>query len=194
MSHHRDDTAWLKRGNQRSAVARVLIKPMIGSEILAAAREFAPCIQLRDVWHLLREMSARDLVRCLNPRLITGRLHVLTERGRATVREAFGITTPVPPANIDWRKYSWVIRAKARRLTLATLGELERKSSRPQTATAIFKRLPSANAMGLNKVIRAVKELVKSRLVRPAGKIGNRVGKRYGLTPMGRRILEHLKR
>jgi len=108
----------LQRGRQRAAVARVLRKPMTGTEICSAARVFNSHIQLRDVWHLLRQMKRRGLVQCYNPRLVTGRLYLLTPKGRVAVKEAFSISIPQPPANIDWRKYSRVVRAKVRRLTL----------------------------------------------------------------------------
>ncbi|HEV2354367.1 MAG TPA: hypothetical protein VGR89_08995, partial [Puia sp.] len=80
MLRQRDDTAWLERGSQRAAVARVLRKPMTGTEICAAARAFNSHIQLRDVWHLLRQMKRHALVQCFNPRLVTGRLYLLTPR------------------------------------------------------------------------------------------------------------------
>ena len=132
MSQTRDDTAWLQRGRQRAAVARVLRKPMTGTEICAAARVFNSHIQLRDVWHLLRQMERRGLVQCYNPRLVTGRLYLLTPRGRAAIQKAFAISVSKPPSNIDWRKYSQVARAKIRRLTLISLGRLEEKTGRPR--------------------------------------------------------------
>jgi len=191
MSHTRDDTAWLRRGTQRAAVARVLRKPMTGTEICAAARGFNSHIQLRDVWHLLRQMERRGLVQCLNPRLVTGRLYLLTARGRAAVKEAFSISIPRPPANIDWRKYSWVARAKIRRLTLVSLGRLEEKTGSPQTVTAICKHLE--RSVLLNIVIRAIKDLLKLGLFQPVGVTEERQWKLYRLTRMGRRVLSQLQ-
>jgi len=66
MSLSNEHSDWLKRGTQRTAVARVLRKPMTASEICAAAREFAPRLQLRDVWFLMRQMAERGLARPLN--------------------------------------------------------------------------------------------------------------------------------
>ena len=67
MSHERDDTSWLNRGRQRQAVALAMRKPMTSKEICATARVRTPRLQLRDVWHLLKEMQARGLVICYNP-------------------------------------------------------------------------------------------------------------------------------
>jgi len=194
MSHERDDTEWLKRGRQRAAAAQTLKKPMIGTEICAAARALAPRLQLRDVWHLLKQMQQRDLVLCLTPRLVTGRLYCLTTKGRSAVQEAFGISITEPPSNIDWQKYSWVVRAKTRRLTLIGLGQLEEKTGEPQTATALRKRLISEHGVGLNPVIRSLKDLLRLGLVQQAGATQKRRCTLYTLTPAGKRILAQLQR
>jgi DNA-binding PadR family transcriptional regulator len=193
MSLTRNDVPWLKRGSQRAAIAQALRKPMTGTEICAIARTCNPRIQLRDVWHLLRQMQEREMVYCINPRLVTGRLYALTERGRDEVHAAFGVVIAVPPENVDWRKYSWVVRAKIRRLVLAALEELEVKTHAAQTATAIRKFLRTENAVGLNPVIRAIKDLVKLGLVQQDGVTDERSCKLYRLTKMGRRIRHQIQ-
>jgi hypothetical protein len=194
MSHERDDTNWLKRGKQRQAVALALRKPMTSKEIYVVARVHIPSLQLRDVWQLLREMQARGLVTCHNPRLVTGRLYELSARGRTAVAVAFGVEIPIPQANIDWRKYSWVVRAKVRRLTLLGLAELEARIGESQTATAVRKHLRTEHPVGLNPVARALKELLRLGLIREAGVTRKRCCKLYQLTSAGRRIVEQLKR
>ena len=194
MSHQRDDAEWLKRGRQRAAVARKLKKPMTGTEICAAARALTPHIQLRDVWHLLREMQQRELVLCLTPRLVTGRLYCVTTKGRSAIQEAFGVSLPEPPSNIEWRKYSRVVRAKIRRLTLLGLGQLEDKADEPQTATAVRKRLLSEQGVGLNPIIRSLKDLLRLGLVHQAGVTKKRCCRLYRLTPAGCRALKQLQR
>jgi len=62
MSITRNDVPWLQRGTQRAAVAQALREPRTGTEICAATRELSPRIQLRDVWHLLRQMQERCIV------------------------------------------------------------------------------------------------------------------------------------
>lgn len=183
---------WLKRGRQRAAVAQALRKPMTGTEICTAAQAINPHIQLRDVWHLLRQMQDRELVHCINPRLVTGRLYALTERGCDDVHAAFGIIVAHPPTNIDWRKYSWVARAKIRRLILVALGQLESKMSSPQTATALRKHLRTAHSVGLNPVIRALKDLLRLGAIQQAGTTDERARKLYRLTRTGHRILDQL--
>ena len=194
MSHERDDTSWLNRGRQRQAVALAMRKPMTSKEICATARVLTPRLQLRDVWHLLKEMHARGLVICHSPRLVTGRLYELTPRGRAAVAVGFGVRISVPHVDIDWRKYSWVVRAKVRRLTLVGLAALEAKTGENQTATAIRRHVRAAHPVGLNPVVRALKELLRLGLVREAGLTAKRCCKLYQLTPAGRRIVDQLKR
>ena len=193
MSLERDHNGWLQRGKQRAAVAQVLRKPMTATEIRVAAGAINPHIQLRDVWHLLNEMQQYKLVQCRNPRLVTGRLYELAAAGREAVAETFGITVQPAPKHIDWRKYSWVVRAKIRRLALTVLGELENKLDKPQTATSIRKYLCEQHPVGLNPVLRGLKELVRLGLVREAGVTSQRGCRLYRLTTAGRQILEQLK-
>ncbi|NOS71524.1 MAG: hypothetical protein HOP33_16560 [Verrucomicrobia bacterium] len=192
MSLDRNDVPWLKKGSQRAAVAQALRKPMTGMEICTVARTINPRIQLRDVWHLLQQMQERDIVYCFNPRLITGRLYALTELGRDDVHAAFGIVVSTPPENIDWRKYSWVVRAKIRRLALTALAEMEAKTHAPQTVTAMRKHLRTEHAIGLNPLIRAIKELAKLGLVIQNGVTDERSCKLYRLTKMGQRVVHQL--
>jgi DNA-binding PadR family transcriptional regulator len=126
--------------------------------------------------------------------LVTGRLYALTERGRDDVHAAFGIVVAITPTNVDWRKYSRVVRAKIRRLALVALGEMELRTHSGHTATSIRKYLRQEHAVGLNPVIRAVKDLVKLGLVQQDGVTGERACKLYRLTRMGRRILDQLNR
>jgi DNA-binding PadR family transcriptional regulator len=190
----RDDTGWLKHGRQRAAVAQVIRKPMTATEICAAARLINPHIQLRDIWYLLREMQNRNLVFCRNPRLVTGRLYELTGRGQKAVTSAFSISIAPPTQNIDWRKYSWVVRAKIRRLTLVGLEHLQEKNGAPQTATNIRKHLRSEHGVALNPVLKALKDLVRLGLVREAGVTKERFCKLYAVTPGGQRIIQQLCR
>jgi DNA-binding PadR family transcriptional regulator len=189
----RDDTGWLKRGRQRAAVAQVLRKPMTATEICSAARVINSHIQLRDIWYLLKEMQNRNLVLCRNPRLVTGRLYELTARGQQVVASAFSISIAPAAEHLDWRKYSWVVRAKIRRLTLVGLENLQEKSGTAQTATGIRKHLRSEHGVALNPVLKALKDLVRLGLVKEAGVTEQRRCKLYRVTPAGQRIIEQLR-
>ena len=190
MSLANDYKRWLQRGRQRAAIARVLRKPMTATEICAAAGKFTPQIQLRDVWFLMRQFERRGLAVCLNPQQVTGKLYCLTEPGRLATRHAFDIGHPRPPERIDWRKYSWVIRAKIRRLVLCGLGQLEAKA--PQTATEIRKHIRHDYPAGLNPVLRAVRELADKKLITCIGVTPVRACKLYRLTSSGRAIVKQL--
>ena len=169
MSHTGDDTAWLKNGSQRAAVARVLRKPMTGTEICAAARAFNSHIQLRDVWHLLRQMQRRGLVQCFNPRLVTGRLYSLTARGRTAVQMAFGFSIASPSKSIDWKLYSWVVRARIRKRVLLCIAQVEAHRSDGQTGAQIGKHIRAEYPVGLNPVLGAVRELAGRKLITCVG-------------------------
>ena len=193
MSLANDHIWWIQRGTQRAAVARVLRKPMTGSEICRAARAFSPKIQLRDVWFLTRQLWRRGFVSILNARLTNGRLYCLTERGREAVRTAFGVTYAPAPKRIHWKAYSAVACAKIRRLALAALGQLENKTGEGQTAAGLRKLLRPEYPVGLNPVIRAVHDLVELGLIADVGLTRQQPRKTYRLTPRGRRVLKQLQ-
>lgn len=193
MSHQRDNTEWIRRGSQRSAVARVLRKPMTATEICSAARQITPRIQLRDVWFLLRQFQERGLVTSPNPRVTNGRLHELTLRGVDAVREAFGMIVAPPPSLVDWRKYAQVVRARIRRMTLIQLESLDTRNETGQTAMAIRRQLRTHYPVGLNPILRAMKDLLRLSLVKEVGVTPLRSCRLYQLTPAGRRVAEQLR-
>lgn len=183
---------WLRRGRQRMAVARVLRKPMTAVSICRAARAFAPQVQLRDVWFLMKQFEERDLVVGLNGRQAKGRLYFLTEAGRALVWKAFGISVEPLSADVDWRRYAWTFHAKIRRVTLLALSRTQARTGTAQTAAVVRRALRDDCAVGLNPVIRALKELTSRGLVQFIGftKLGNR--RLYQVTPTGKRIVQAL--
>jgi len=138
------------------------------------------------------QMQRRGLVVCLNPHQVTGRLYCLTDAGHAAVSSAFALTLPGIVEDVDWKKYSFVIRAKVRRLVLTTLAMLEVHTDLPQTATMIRKRLKDEHAIGLNSVIRAVNDLMRMDLIHQVGVTDERCCKLYRLTPSGRAIAKQL--
>jgi len=189
-----NDSHWLQRGKQRAAAAQALRKPMTASEICAAARERAPRLQLRDVWFLMRQMGARGLAVPLNARSNSGRLYALTDKGRKAVAQAFNVPIPALPAAVNWRLYSWVVKARIRRCVLLGLAQMESQRGEPQTASRLRKFICSRYPVGLNPVIRAVRELTDQRLITCVGVTRLRGCKLYQLTPAGGQILEQLKR
>jgi len=163
---------------------------MTTTEICAAARASAPRIQLRDVWFVLRQMQQRNLARCLNPRHVTGKLYVLTLRGRRVVQEAFGLEVPAEAKGLDWRKYACVARAKVRRAVLLALAEMPSEALR--MASAIRKRLRDQHGLGLNATLRALKDLEKMGLVQSEPVSDGERRRAYYLTNSGVAIAQRL--
>jgi hypothetical protein len=179
---------WIQRGSQRSAVAKVLRKPMTTSEICTAAHQENPRIQLRDVWHIIREMKQRHLVQCLNPHHVTGKLYVLTPLGARIVRYAFGVRIPSETQNLNWRKYAQIVRAKTRRLVLLELASL----AAPAGATAVKRSLKDKHPIGLNPTIRALKELCALGAAKAVPSETMPDHRNYRLTPFGQRLVAQL--
>lgn len=193
MSLSNDYSRWLKRGKQRAAVARVLHKPMTTVEICDAARQWAPRLQLRDVWFLMRQMADKGLAAPLNERSNNGRLYALTDSGRRAVAAAFGASVTARPNSIDWRLYSWVVRARIRKRVLVGLVEMEKRAPDGQTASNIRKFIRHDYPVGLNPVIRAVRELADKKLIICAGVTPLRGCRLYRLAPAGRAIVQQLQ-
>ena len=164
MSLLEDYIKWVKRGRQRTAVVRVLRKPMTASEICRAAQPINPHIQLRDVWFIMGQLKQKGLVVCLNPKHVTGKLYSLTAFGHEVAVRGFNLPPSTKPEHLDWRRYAQVVRAKVRKLVLLELARLP--SSSPRTASVIRRHLREKHPIGLNQTIRALKDLERLGLAR----------------------------
>jgi len=72
--------AWLKRGNRRKELVKILSntkQPMTAKEIKTELN-----ISLSQVSFLLKELSKKSLIVCLNPEDKIGRLYIITEEGK----------------------------------------------------------------------------------------------------------------
>lgn len=194
MSLENSYSIWLRRGKQRAAVARVLRKPMTAVEICDAARFWAPRLQLRDVWFLMRQMAQRGLALPLNERSNNGRLYALTGLGRRAVASAFDVPIPPITCDVDWKLYSWVVRARIRKRVLLGLSRMEMRNSEGETASSIRRYICHDYPVGLNPVIRALRELAGRHLIACVGVTPLRSCKLYRLTPLGSSIIGQLQR
>lgn len=157
---------WLKAGCQRQAVAQVLTKPMIPSEICAAAKQHAPRIQLRDVWLVLKQMESKSLVSCLTPDVVTGKLFYWTNLGRQIAGKMFSVAFSELLTDIDWNLYSWVIRGSSRKQILLELTKAELDKPEGLTPSEIKRRLRgSVYGISKNQILRALNELKQKRIV-----------------------------
>ena len=193
MSLPNNNADWLKRGKQRAAAARVLCKPMTAVEICETARTWAPKLQLRDVWFLMRQMADKGLALPLNEHSNNGRLYALTDPGRRAVAEAFDVSVAPRSTSIDWKVYSWVARARIRKRVLLGMAQMEGHSHDGQTASHIRKFIRTDYPVGLNPVIRAVRELANKQLISCVGATTVRGCKLYRLSPTGKHIVGQLR-
>lgn len=110
------------------------------------------------------------------------------------MQHAFALKHPVFPATVNWRDYSWVVRAKTRPMTLDGLARLGEKAGQPQTVSAVRRFLRAEHPVGLNPVLRSLKKPLRRGLVRVAGTTEERPLRPYQLTPAGERIVTQLRR
>jgi len=194
MKTKEDLGAWIKRGQQRIAVARVLRKPMIGSEICAAARRLTPRIQLRDVTFHLKQMRQRRLVYCLNPRQVTGKLYFFTDAGRRLMRSAFGLRIVPEDLAVDYSKYSFVIRASIRKAIIREMDLLERRNPHGIRISRLRKALNERHPIGVNPVSHAVRDLIKAGVLKSLPVNKTRTRHAFRLAYPGRKILSEMNR
>jgi len=175
---------WISRGRPR-VLAKVLIKPMTAGEIWQAARQLNPKIQLRDVRPLLRPFIEKGLIYCLVHEKVKGSLFFWTEYGKEIVSLA-GIYVPAAP-DIDWNAYSFVVRAKMRRLIVSELSRPGQKQP-VWTAEEIRRVLSKQQTFGLRSITRALKGLEACGVIECVGYTETGKRKLYRLVEKGRKI------
>jgi len=189
---------WLQRGrkknqhSQKMALAEALQKPMGGSELLSVMRSKWPAIQLRDISRLLRQFEERQLIYCLTPKEITGRLYFFTERGRKIVRKNLNISVKPLPRLVNWEKYAQVVRGQTRKAVMLAM-EMQWQWKSEKTITAVRKLLIGKHALSLGATIRAMRELEELRLIKRVGVTQKRGRPLYQATLAGKRIIAQLK-
>lgn len=184
---------WIKRGKQKRAIIMALTKPKTSKEIRNDTKEINPHILYQDISFNMALFKQRELVSCLNPDTITGKLHFLTDFGRKVVEEAFGIKVEPLPEDIDWNLYSFVVRATTRKAVLIELGT--RFDKKEETTAEIRKTVKEKHPkIGLNPTIRALKELTQCGLVECVGVTDKGGYKLYRLTERGERIVRQMMR
>ena len=166
---------------------------MTASLIWQRARVFAPRLQLRDVWFVVRQFQARALVQCLNPATGNGKIYFWTERGLPAVKRAFGSIVKPLADNMNWNYLGKVARARVRRVVLDEIAKPSSRSAAGKSATEIRKNLLERSPMELSRTIRALDELSRLKLIRVNGWTPKPRRKLYQLTPAGHRVVETLK-
>jgi len=163
MKREKTTQYWLLRGSQKSALSRSLIRPMTPIEILYTARQHAPRIQLRDVSNILKQAEKRNLIKCITPEEITGRVYFWkSEQVRRIAARILRVRIRPVTRGISWKAYSFVARGSVRKILLHHMARFTPKRA---TAGNIRKKLCEKHAIGLNAVRRALRELVIHQLV-----------------------------
>src|SRR5437870_1019329 len=180
------------RGRQKRAILQVLAHPMTKTQICQEATRIDPHILLRDVWFIVRQLQKRNLVQCLNPSQGTGKIYCLTDWGRKVVAYAFDVKAPHLPADVPWKEYSLVVRAKTRRLVVLELGKFASLNLGEATAARVRKRLNQTYPIGLNPVMRTLRELCRIGVMKCIATTPKQQRRVYSLTKDGERIREQV--
>ena len=181
-----------KKDNQKKALVEALQKPMTGTELLTAMRPKCPSVQLRDIWRLLKNMGQRQLTYCLTPGEVTGRMYFFTEKGRRYARQTFKVSVSPLPRLVNWKKYSQVVRGRARKAVLIEMGK-PWKGELTKTITTVRKLLAGEHPLTLGAAMRAMHELEALNLINCVGVSRERSRPLFQLTTGGKRIVNQLK-
>ena len=179
---------WIRRSKQREAIVSSLRKPMTASEICEATQKYKVSLWITDIPRRMREFQKKALSYVINPEYVNGKLYYLTEKGREIATVWFGVSLASPPQDIDWRKYSKVVRSKMKKMVLIGLANAISlgDDNLPGRNSAIVKRfLKDRYPISLNNTIDSLKELVAFGLVECIGITKKRNLKLYQLTKQG---------
>lgn len=77
MEMYIPDLAWVKRGKQRRDVIKAVDGPVTPTEVAKQAG-----YSLNNTSRVLNDFAHKGLTKCLNPKDKTGRLYVLTKKGK----------------------------------------------------------------------------------------------------------------
>ena len=187
-----NDRTWIQLGLQKRAVISSLRKPMCGVELLAKAKLLTPKIRLRDIRLILRKLEDRNLIFCLNPNALTGRLYFYTGLGIRLLREELGIQLLQADPSLDWNTYGWIVSGKARKAVITELGRPRFEPVPGFTATALRKALLPAHPMGLNPMIESLNELEQRALVKCVGRTRKRDLRLMAISDQGIKIYQAL--
>ncbi len=81
-----EDYGYILRGRQRRTVVAAMERPMLPSQIARTIKgEYT--LSLNNVSRVLRDLERHGLVKCVTPDKATGRVYLLTDRGRRARKE-----------------------------------------------------------------------------------------------------------
>lgn len=146
-----------------------------------------------EVTSVIKQLVEKKLVFCLNPGQVTGNLYFPTEFGRALLKKGFEVKVEPLHHRVSWNAYSYVVRAKTRRLIVIELSStFYQTNAEAGTAARIRRRLIAKESLGLKTVIRTLKDLERGCIVECIGftEIFNR--RIYALSESGKLIADQL--
>lgn len=190
----KEDSRWLGWGRQKQAILQVIIRPMTPTEILREARQINPRISFGDTSAIICELEKREILKCLTPEQLTGRIYCLTNYGRRLVWKIFKLKLDAEGQDVDWYKYSRVLAGKTRKYLLCEIYNNRGFYDDGMNLAVIRRRIGKNYPVTLSQAFCTMQDLLKDRLVEVAGFTKKRSSKLYKLTSEGIKICEYLLR
>lgn len=188
----KNDTKWIQWGIQKQAVLQVITRPMTPTQIMKKAKEINSRISFGDTSSLIREFEKREILECLTPQKLTGRIYFPTNFGRRLIWRIFAVKVPPLENNIDWYKYSRLEAGKTRKLLLKKLYSLKAFYPNGINLTSIRKKLNQSYPLTLSQTFCAVQDVLSDDLIKIVGYAQKRNSKLYKLTQEGNDLCEYI--
>jgi predicted transcriptional regulator len=190
----KEDSRWLGWGSQKQAILQVIVRPMTPTEILHEARKINLRISFGDASTIIRELEKREILKCLTPEQLTGRIYCLTNYGRRLVWKIFKMKIDAEESDFDWYKYSRVRAGKTRKYLLCEIYNNRSFYDDGMNLAVIRRRIGKIYPVTLSQAFCTMQDLLKDGLVEVAGFTKKRSSKLYKLTSEGIEICEYLSR
>lgn len=179
MRMHRTEThRWLTQSDRRRTVLRELIQPLTVTQL--ARRAGLP----RDLCsYVLRELTSKRLVQCVNPAARRSRLYWLTDGGHHSQRKVRSAAN-LPPLTFDFPAIDW---AQYGEMCYRHRAAIIRTLTEPLQPAAIKRRARARDGalrMSANNVRDVLRELRRQGVVREV-RVEGLAHKRFELTDAG---------
>ena len=178
---------WVQQAKRRERLILALVQPMTASQLSWKTDISSDCCSF-----VLKELEARDLVRCLNPVSRRSRLYWLTEKGQNCLKKLSSESTndlgEEDYSRVDWDLYGWLCFSHRAAVTVALTEPLQ-----PSAIKKKLRHLMPDVRISANNIRDTIKLLLHRGVVMPVP-TKKKVHLRYELTDAGKMLRRLLLR
>ncbi len=172
---------WLTQGKRRKRIVAHLKQPMTAKQLAQVTSMREDCCS-----YVLKELSAYQLVYCLNPGARRSRLYWLTNKCKQYQKKILK-THGLPIYDydfpiVDWKLYGWICYSHR-----AAIINVLTEPLQPASIRRKIKQLFPDMKISVNNVADILRLFLKKRIIKPVS-IRRKVFLRYELTELGNKL------